>query len=188
MPRWPVIAPGSARVPPAFLPLASLSRAQHEVWRLVAHGLSRKQIGARLGLSDGGIRYHRTALARALGLSTAPALTICYWALVHGAPDHKPDWYPSLTRRERQCADLIGMRGYTQTDLARHLGLSVETARHPCERIYAKARVYSLPALICAYWGGEPEERRPVEEAVGTLGAIASRAPDWSAHMRYRTR
>lgn len=168
--------------------LAGLSPGLREAWRLFAYGLSYQQVAERMGLTCHGVRHYRRSLALHLGLSTALSLAVCYWALIHGAPDVAPEWYATLTPREREITDCFCTKGLGHKQVARELGISAETVHNHLSRVFCKARVYNLTALVCAYWGGEPLERRPVEERVAALDIITSRAPDWSAHMRYRTR
>jgi DNA-binding NarL/FixJ family response regulator len=52
-------------------PPAALTERQHEVLRLIAAGLTSKQIGAELGISERTVEGHRVAIYRRLGVRSA---------------------------------------------------------------------------------------------------------------------
>jgi DNA-binding NarL/FixJ family response regulator len=58
-------------LPRSAAPPAALTERQHEVLRLIAAGLSSKQIGAELGISERTVEGHRVAIYRHLGVHSA---------------------------------------------------------------------------------------------------------------------
>lgn len=52
-----------------------LSRRQVEVWRLVAEGLTNKEVAVRLGLKEGTACKHRDLVREKLGVRNAADLT-----------------------------------------------------------------------------------------------------------------
>ena len=63
-------------------PFASLSSREREVLRLIADGLSAKEIASELGISAKTVEAHRTSLMRKLGARKATELV--RYALRHG--------------------------------------------------------------------------------------------------------
>ncbi len=61
---------GTPSTPPAPAPPAGLSEREAEVLRLLAEGLSDKQIAARLAIAESTARYHVTSIRNKLGADT----------------------------------------------------------------------------------------------------------------------
>jgi DNA-binding NarL/FixJ family response regulator len=53
----------------------ALTGRQHEILRLIAVGKSNKEIANILGVTGGTVRFHRTAIAQKLGISSTAQLT-----------------------------------------------------------------------------------------------------------------
>jgi DNA-binding NarL/FixJ family response regulator len=59
-----------------------LTERQRDILRLIASGKSNKEIADILSLKTGTVSFHRTAIARKLGISSTAGLT--HYAIEHG--------------------------------------------------------------------------------------------------------
>ena len=62
--------------------IRALTGRQRQILRLIAVGKSNKEIADLVSLKAGTVTFHRTAIARKLGVSTTPELT--HYAIEHG--------------------------------------------------------------------------------------------------------
>lgn len=130
----------------------AISNRQLQVLRLIANGLSAKEIARELGISHETVRKHSAALRARFDVPNAKALV----AKCLGALDESPD-FARLTQRERMVAVLLAQGGSAKS-VARALGMSPGTAAKHRENILRKLQLRSVLQLTASMAGRKWEE------------------------------
>lgn len=145
-----------------------LTQRQTEVMKLLAHGLSHKDVAEALNLQTGIVMNDSTALHRKFGTGTKVELVLK--ALEIGMvdttelvrPEFDPSVFSRLTPRERKITELI-TEGLTNKEIAYQLGISEQAVKNCLVIIFDKTNLQGRVNLTVGFL----EARRIAEEQNG---------------------
>jgi DNA-binding NarL/FixJ family response regulator len=128
---------------------APMSRRERQVADLLVAGRSNTEIARTLGISDRTVQCHVRRVLEALELPSRASIPHALGRRATVPPT------ADLTTRQREVADLV-VRGYTNTGIARALGVSVKTVEKHLGDIYRRLDVSSRAALAARWPSDQP--------------------------------
>src|SRR5262249_35485847 len=123
----------------------SLSCRERQISLMVAKGLSNKEVGYRLGLSEATVKSHLHSIYKKMQIDNRSVLTRMVMAQAETEPS-PPRIVQRLTPRERQVFVMVA-EGAANRDIARRLILSEGTVKIHLHTIFRKIGVHSRAAL-----------------------------------------
>jgi DNA-binding CsgD family transcriptional regulator len=151
----------------------------------LAHGASLPAIAAALGISHQTVKNHLAVLLaqyeRDGQLPTLHDLLALYWAR-YAAPAALPARHATLSPREQEAA-LLTVEGLQHKQVARRLGISLQTAKSHLGVTYARLDVRGQRELVALYRGHVPYSRMDADGRAALLAGDCScctRLVEWA--------
>lgn len=136
-----------------------LTPRQMDISHLLARGLTRKQIGDELGLTEATVKDYVHAIFCKVGVGTSTAFVLWYRKNVR---EEKLLCDVALGRRE---ADVLGelKQGRSTKEIGHNLGITESVVKLHIARMMAKARVHSRVLLLSCEFPRRVERGRVTE-------------------------